>query len=159
MNPKTETVNLGVCYVDAGLIWIGDPCYIMGDEASSRVTDWSDFCGLLHSGSTPEKEEWWRKKQDYDSYRSWVESGVDLPDNADFVFPVKEDPGPPPTPRPDQLRGMVSSAPLGDGIGIAVSSGFGDGAYPVTAVISDEGSWGKRVKSVTITFISDEDCE
>ena len=30
--------------VDAGLIWIGDPCYIMGDDASSRVKDWQKFC-------------------------------------------------------------------------------------------------------------------
>lgn len=35
--------------VDAGLIWVGDPCYVMGDEASDRVTDWGDFCEKLFS--------------------------------------------------------------------------------------------------------------
>ena len=34
-------------YVDAGMIWIGDPCYVLGDDASSRVRDWSDFCQNL----------------------------------------------------------------------------------------------------------------
>jgi hypothetical protein len=33
--------------VDAGLIWIGDPCYIMGDDASDRVHDWQEFCDKL----------------------------------------------------------------------------------------------------------------
>lgn len=38
------------------------------------------------------------------------------------------------------------------GNGIVSSSGFGDGSYPVYAEISDEGEWGKRVKSLTIKF-------
>ena len=83
-------------YVDAGLIWIGDPCYIMGNDASNRVTDWSDFCKEL--GGT---------------------SGV--------------------------------SAPLGKGIGLAISTGYGDGRYPVDVAYNGEG----RVTKVTITFIEE----
>jgi len=38
----------GHVYVDAGCIWIGDPCYVMGDNASNRVRDWiKDFCRKL----------------------------------------------------------------------------------------------------------------
>lgn len=38
----------GYVYVDAGCIWIGDPCYVMGDDASNRVKDWiGDFCNKL----------------------------------------------------------------------------------------------------------------
>ena len=33
--------------VDAGMIWIGDPCYVLGDDASHRVTDWMDFCDKI----------------------------------------------------------------------------------------------------------------
>ncbi|MBT61113.1 MAG: hypothetical protein CMA63_06155 [Euryarchaeota archaeon] len=34
--------------VDAGCIWIGDPCYVLGNDASSRVNDWvDDFCEKL----------------------------------------------------------------------------------------------------------------
>ena len=90
---------LGHIGVDAGLCWIGDPCYVMGDEASSRVHSWSEFCGKLHDGGS-------------------------------------------------------HSTPLGANTGIAVSTGYGDGCYPVEAVMDDNGT---RVKSVTITFIGDED--
>lgn len=90
-------------YVDAGLIWIGDPCYVLGDEASHRVTSWSDFCGKL---------------------------SIDC---------------------------HTVDEPLGEGIGVSIPSGFGDGAYPVHIEYSDEGSWGMRVKKVTITFIDDEE--
>lgn len=39
--------QIGTVFVDAGLIWIGDPCYIMGDDATNRVTDWGVFCKEL----------------------------------------------------------------------------------------------------------------
>jgi len=38
---------IGNMSVDAGLCWVGDPCYVLGDDASSRVHDWNEFCGLL----------------------------------------------------------------------------------------------------------------
>lgn len=40
--------QVGTVYVDAGMVWVGDPCYVMGDDASSRVHDWiKDFCDKL----------------------------------------------------------------------------------------------------------------
>ena len=95
--------QIGTVSVDAGLIWIGDPCYVLGDDASHRVTNWSDFCDKLYG------------------------------DNMKDGF----------------------SEPLGNGVGVAVSSGYGDGEYPVFAEFSDEGDWGIRVKSITIEFIED----
>ncbi len=38
---------IGHIGVDAGLCWIGDPCYVLGDDASHRVTSWDDFCGKI----------------------------------------------------------------------------------------------------------------
>ena len=85
-------------YVDAGCIWIGDPCYIMGDDASSRVHDWIEgFCNKLDNGKDVNK-------------------------------------------------------PLGEGIGLCINSGYGDGRYPVEI---EHDSHSGRVKSVTITFIED----
>jgi hypothetical protein len=85
--------------VDAGLIWIGDPCYIMGDEASNRVEDWQEFC---------------EKIKDHKHV----------------------------------------SEPLGKGVGVLVSSGYGDGQYDVSyETTSGNDAWGKRVSKVTITFI------
>jgi hypothetical protein len=103
---KEETKLIGHIGVDAGLCWIGDPCYIMGDDASNRVINWSDFCNSLD--------------------------------------------GPHPT-----MKSFNYTAGH-EGLGVCVSTGFGDGTYPVHAVISDEDDWGKRIKSVTITFIEDE---
>ena len=92
-------VLIGHVNVDAGLVWLGDPCYVLGDEASSRVRNWSDLCEKLH--------------------------------------------GP----------GKTSSAPLGDGVGIAVSSGYGDGRYPVYADLDESGT----VRSVTVQFLGGEE--
>lgn len=40
--------DVGEVFVDAGCIWVGDPCYVMGDDASKRVHDWQkDFCDKL----------------------------------------------------------------------------------------------------------------
>jgi hypothetical protein len=87
--------------VDAGIIWIGDPCYVMGQNASHGVKDWDDFC---------------RKMDETDH---WSSNGV--------------------------------SEPLGEGIGVVVSAGYGDGSYDV-----DVEHDGGRVKRVTVTFIEED---
>ena len=105
MKPKLRSKQMkqliGHMNVDAGLCWVGDPCYVMGDDASSRVHAWDDFCNKI----------------------------VDMKHTAE---------------------------PLGRGVGFAVHTGYGDGAYPVYLETSDEGPYGERVKSITIEFIGDE---
>ena len=86
-------------YVDAGCIWIGDPCYVMGDDASSRVRNWEDFCDKL----------------EYDK---------------------------------------AVNKPLGEGTGLCINSGYGDGRYPVEVEYDRHSG---RVKSVTVTFIPEPD--
>ena len=87
-------------FVDAGCIWIGDPCYIMGDDAFKRVRDW----------------------------------------NKDFMANWDKD------------ANVNYAEPLGEGIGVCLSSGYGDGTYPVDVEFNDE----NRVVSVKITFIGNE---
>ena len=41
--------QIGTVFVDAGLIWVGDPCYVMGDDSTNRVTDWQAFCRELET--------------------------------------------------------------------------------------------------------------
>jgi hypothetical protein len=90
--------RVGEVFVDAGMVWIGDPCYVMGDDASSRVKNWiDDFCNKLD----------WEKKV---------------------------------------------SAPLGEGTGFAVESGYGDGSYPVYVTKNSEG----RVIKLEVEFDSDD---
>ena len=48
-----KQVQVGYVGVDAGLCWIGDPCYILPDDRTENVgRDWSKFCddmdGELH---------------------------------------------------------------------------------------------------------------
>jgi hypothetical protein len=49
---KAETVKqVGEITVDAGLCWVGDPCYILHRESAPKAigTDWEKFCEILHS--------------------------------------------------------------------------------------------------------------
>ena len=93
--------EVGSIFVDAGLCWVGDPCYVMGDDASSRVKDWGEFCDKLPHG-----------KEMY-------------------------------------------SNPLGKGTGMAISTGYGDGEYPVFVETNDEG----RVSAIKIVFIPKDHME
>ena len=88
--------QIGTIFVDAGLCWVGDPCYVLGDNASSRVTDWMEFCEKLDH------------KKDH-------------------------------------------NAPLGEGTGFAISTGYGDGEYPVFIEKSDG-----RVSAIRIEFMENE---
>lgn len=41
--------RVGVCGVDAGLIWIGDPCYIIGKDPKEQPAEsWSKFCDTIN---------------------------------------------------------------------------------------------------------------
>jgi hypothetical protein len=43
-------IKVGEIGVDAGLCWVGDPCYIMGQDASSHpCKTWNEFCDILRN--------------------------------------------------------------------------------------------------------------
>ena len=48
--------QIGTVGVDAGLIWVGEPCYILHTESTPKSigVDWSDFCERLHDADTQE---------------------------------------------------------------------------------------------------------
>ena len=86
MNTKWEQV--GTIGVDAGLCWVGDPCYVINRDPGTEHSDvlgktWGDFCDKL---------------------------GNEYPTVKEF-----------------------------DGLGLAVSSGYGDGLYPVFIKKNEEG--------------------
>jgi hypothetical protein len=84
--------------VDAGICWIGDPCYVFHKEKSPKAIgkDWGDFCNKLDDMRT-------HKSFNYDMGH--------------------------------------------EGLGVCVSTGWGDGFYPVYARIV-----GGRVMQVFIDF-------
>lgn len=45
---NTKWEKVGEMGVDAGLCLVGDPCYVLGDDASHRVRSWDKFCDKLH---------------------------------------------------------------------------------------------------------------
>lgn len=60
--------------VDAGLIWVGDPCYVLKDKGEKRPKDlgkdWGDICDRYHtrSGYDAAQEERW----DYEHQIKWA---------------------------------------------------------------------------------------
>lgn len=106
---KTKTTDrkqIGEIGVDAGLCWIGDPCYILHADPAPKAIgkDWSAFCDMLH---------------------------------ADGQYPTCK-----------QLDYDLGHA----GLGVVVSTGYGDGLYPVFAEFNEEG----RIARVCVEFIDDE---
>jgi len=99
--------RIGEIGVDAGLCWIGDPCYILhADPAPVAIgKDWSQFCDILDADNH------------YPTCKQF---------NYDLGHP---------------------------GLGVVVSTGYGDGTYPVYAEFNDDG----RVAKVWIEFIDRND--
>jgi hypothetical protein len=98
-------VLVGVIGVDAGLCWIGDPCYVFHRQPQELGSNWSEFCTKLFG--KPGESHW---QFNYDGG--------------------------------------------GAGLGVAVSTGYGDGEYPVYAEMD-----GDLVKRVWVEFVSDEEEE
>jgi len=51
------------------------------------------------------------------------------------------------------LQGDLRCGELGNGLGVCVSSGYGDGSYPVYVTLDENG----RVATATIVFISNDE--
>jgi hypothetical protein len=104
-----EKVLIGHIGVDAGLCWIGDPCYILhrdDDEGLPKTLgkNWSDFCKTL----------------------------LDEESN------------------PLSLKSYGFSDSNTEGLGVVVSTGYGDGFYPVYAKIDKDTN---TILSATVVFV------
>ena len=101
--PKRELV--GHVGVDAGLIYIGDPCYEIGSDCNSKfLGTWADFCRDILQTQVEDRGDTWK----------------------------------------------LSYALGGDGKAVVVSSGYGDGDYPVY-VERENG----RIARVIVDFMED----
>ena len=99
-----ETV--GEVYVDSGLVWLGDPCYIV-PESPTPLKSWDHFLSRLENTDGEGANHW---KIDH-------------------------------------------TTPLGEGIGMAITSGHGDGCYPVEVQYDMQG----RVSAMRVVFIKETD--
>jgi hypothetical protein len=102
---RTTSKYIGEIGVDAGICWIGDPCYVLHLEQPPKAIgkDWEEFCDLL---------------------------GDEYPTAKQFHYDLGH-----------------------AGLGVVVSTGYGDGVYPVYAEFNSEG----RIASVRVEFISPDD--
>jgi len=46
---------VGYCGVDAGLIWLGDPCYIKNHPELNDESKWQEFCESLRDMNLPQE--------------------------------------------------------------------------------------------------------
>jgi hypothetical protein len=87
----------GVIGVDAGLCWVGDPCYIMGEDATEHpCKTWSEFVNKLYPADS--------MSNDGDGH---LTHKIDKLGFQQFNY----------------KRGHA-------GLGVVVSTGYGDGEYP-----------------------------
>lgn len=95
--------TIGVIGVDAGLCWVGDPCYCVTPDAGNHpAVSWAAFCERLD------------------------QSGHDQQGFTAFPYALGH-----------------------EGLGIAVSTGYGDGEYPVQIRRNAEG----RIAELRVLFI------
>lgn len=51
--------KIGEVWVDAGCVWVGDPCYVFGKDSSFGPSSWSEYCDIL------DKAGHWNSDKDY----------------------------------------------------------------------------------------------
>ena len=124
--------HIGDIGVDAGICWIGDPCYILADGDQPGL-DYDKLIDSWPRDKTPETKE--RYKQNLMR---------NMPDLTPKELEISVE---------AQLI-MAQALVYEHELGICVSTGYGDGSYPVYARIKDG-----RVREVKVVFISDEDLE
>jgi hypothetical protein len=109
VNLRNNRKLIGEIGVDAGLCWIGDPCYILHADPKPIAIgkDWDQFCAILHDDNQ-------------------------YPTCKQFAYDMGH-----------------------AGLGVVVSTGYGDGVYPVYAEFNNEG----RVAKVCVEFIDDEETD
>lgn len=142
---KQGFVPAGCVDVDAGIVWVGDPCYILPDRRDNDSgLDYMDMLDL-----------WPRDEIEIDNsdevecmIASVIEGGVPE-ERAKTLF------------EHFRIRKVSEPANVAQfrheaghlGKGVCVHAGYGDGTYQVWVRYSNEGDWGIRVAELRVVFI------
>lgn len=158
--------------VDAGCIWVGDPCYVLKDSDESRPKDlgkdWHDICRRFfsRSGYDEAQREWSRWNNDLDramfdsdGWKALMEKWKDEPPRSPasapefdaFIRTFREEyQAKNPFVPSDKDKGFANfTHDLGHGgMGTMVNTFYGDGSYPVYIEYGEGG----RPRRVLIDF-------
>jgi len=96
---------------------------------------------------------------DGDNFVDDRENGFDIGENREGPYPLSYE-GACNASMSENQAGVLSFHAGHEGAAVVCSTGYGDGVYPVyVEYTSDQetGSWGRRVKSMTIEFIDGEE--
>ena len=123
----------GEVYVDAGCVMVSDPCYVLPRKSDSDPgLDYEVAVSLDRPEDAPDGIDGRMKR-----LREGDLSSLKLP-------------------APDKYRygGSVESfVQTTDMEGaFLIPSGYGDGAYPIYVLVSDEGDWGTRIMGLFVDF-------
>jgi hypothetical protein len=146
-----EWVQVGVVGVDAGMVWIGDPCYILAlPHLNPKEKKDSKFPNMYEPRELPESLG-----------ESWIEFCDKVHDDGS-AYPVgsKEyDAFLKKQIKKGEQRGQTAvqfNYEMGHpGLGVCMGSGYGDGTYPVFVKRNEEG----RITETKIVFIDEEEQE
>jgi len=156
-SPDQEWVKIGVVGVDSGQLLICDPVYI--DAQWTRDDNPKFVSTLIYPNGTRKNikigsPEWWSNIDAINQGIIKVETRQCEP-NGRFSYGACCK-----VSSLEQMSGQLYYAKDRAGIGVAFSSGFGDGLYNVYARFEDYGDrGGKRVAEVRIVCITNEDRE
>ena len=112
---------IGKIGVDAGLCWIGDPCYFIQNDFFEEDTNKDDRSTVFKS---------WRKFLDKLNELSGDRNKA--PTIASFPYKLGH-----------------------EGLGVCISTGYGDGTYPVFVRKNQEG----RIAEVKVVFTTEDNFE
>lgn len=147
-NIKKKKELLGYCGVDSGQILLTDPCYLYQFN-NNEFDDTSQFMDVKTKKIISHPKDFFNFENDkilgYDkNMNTLIEEGIfkelgkdDLDSSYSYNGACHQ-----------TCYQKNQGGELGNGLGVAVSSGCGDGTYPVYANYDEDG----RVSSVTIKF-------
>jgi hypothetical protein len=177
---KKEIITLGIVGVDSGQLLICDPCYLDSEyvqrefKSSHEIYRHKDGKLWQFAFGNPTEvanetinpftgsyediiPEYGKKPNQLIEEGEFESSGIDtmayIP-NGEFSYAgiAKATLG-------NGIGGQLNYMMGHPGVGVAFSSGFGDGSYEVKAEIIHSKTWGKRVSKVWVELITDEEIE
>lgn len=160
-----EWQKVGYADVDAGIMWLGDPCYILPDKRGDVINkEGMRYTAMLDSMYDAE-EKIYVEISDED-IKKLAESILSESAEGHEAFLArgylehgigKEMYKKQLTPRPDAY--VFNHSAENPGRGVLVNSGLGDGTYPVYIKTAEVPGWGKRVTEMKVVFIEEKDDE